>query len=98
MDKNTKKMYCFDCAILGGLSALLVFFIAYVLYSLGYVLSEWPMRVGIMASGLLAVLFALTGTSTVMAHLHKNSEELYAGSRVIKGIDSQIEVIEGEAL
>ena len=98
MDKNIKKMYCFDCAILGGLTALLVFLIGYVLCSLGYVLNEWPMRVGIMASGLLALLFALTGMATVMIHLHKNSSELYKDNIEWQGAELQIETINGKAI
>jgi heme A synthase len=98
MENNVKKIYFFDCAILVGLSALLVFIISYVLYSLGQVPNGESVRAAIMASGLLAILFALTGMATVMLHLRQNSSELYAGSIEMQRIHLQIDSIESEAL
>lgn len=98
MDNNIKKMYCFDCAILAGLSVLLVFIISYVLYSLGHLQNEPTVRAAIMASGLLAIIFALIGMMTVIYHLRQNGEELYSDYAEIQKIYPQIEAVESETV
>lgn len=98
MDKDIKKSYGFDCVILAGFSVLLVFIIAYVLYSLGQFSDEWPVRMGIMASGMLTVSFALTAVATVIIHLYKNSEKLYSSKMECQEVCLKLEAIEGEGV
>ncbi|HKL10656.1 MAG TPA: hypothetical protein VJ990_04395 [Clostridia bacterium] len=98
MENKTKKMYCFDCAILVGLAALLVFIVTYVLLSLGKVPGSGAVRMAIMASGMLALSFALTGMITVMSHLRQNSKELYSSEMGVEGIHTNMEKLESEAV
>jgi len=98
MENKIKKMYCFDCAILVGLAALLVFIVTYVLLSLDKVPGSGVVRMAIMASGMLALAFALTGMTTVMFHLRQNSKELYSSEMGVEGIHTNMEKLESEAL
>ncbi|HKL11129.1 MAG TPA: hypothetical protein VJ990_06775 [Clostridia bacterium] len=98
MENNTKRMYCFDCCILAGLTALLISIIGFVLFSLGQVPSSGAVRIAIIASGILALAFALTGMTTVMSHLRQNSNELYSVESEIEGIRINTEKMEGEAV
>ena len=98
MENKIKKMYCFDCAILGALAALLVFIITYVLFSLGSVDSVGAVRISLIAAGILALSFALIGMATVMLHLRQNSKELYSSEMGIEGIQTNMEKLESEAV
>jgi len=98
MSKNMKRMYCIDCAMLLGLSTLLFCIVSYVLYNLNHIPNELSLRAGIVLSGLLALVFALSAMVTVMVHLHKNSEELYEDSMEMQEIDLQVGSIEGETI
>ena len=98
MENNIKRMYCFDCAILGGLAAILVFIITYVLFSLGNVEGVGAVRLAVIVAGMLVLAFALMGMTTVILHLKKNSEVLYSGDIEIEKIQINMEKSEGEAV
>ena len=98
MENKIKKMYCFDCAILGVLADLVVSIFTYVFFILVRVYSVGAVRASVIASGMLALAFALTGMTTVMFHLRQNSKELYSSEMGIEGIQTNMEKLESEAV